>query len=79
MNLADRGYAVGLFARYLKAHGPSRFHGMCLARIQRLVAQAITPYGYWSSPHYRVPFCEARYISGALCVWAGSYYRTVLI
>jgi hypothetical protein len=78
MNFADRNYAIGLFARYLKAHGPSRFHGMRIERIQRLVAQAITAYGQWGSPQYRVPFCEARYISGALCVWGGSFYRTVI-
>ena len=79
MNLADRSYAVGLFARYLKAHGPSRFHGMRLARIERLVAQAIVPYGHWGSPHYRVPFCELVYVTGALCKWTGSFYRTVLV
>ncbi len=77
MNLADRDYAIKLFARHLKAHGPSRFHGMRLARIQRLVAQAIVPYGHWGSPHYRVAFCEATYVTGALCVWTGSFYKTV--
>jgi hypothetical protein len=79
MNLADRNYAIGLYARYLKAHGPSRFHGMRLARIERLVAQAVTPYGHWGSPHYRLPFCEARYVAGALCVWKGTFYRTVFV
>ena len=77
MNLADRSYAIGLYARYLKAHGPCRFHGMSHARIERMVAQAIVPYGHWGSPHYRIAFCDVQYISGALCVWGGSFYRTV--
>ena len=79
MNLADRSHAVALFSTYLKLHGPSRFHGMRLARIERLVAHAITPYGHWGSPQYRVHCCEARYVSGALCVWTGSFYRTVFV
>ena len=68
INRQAQSHAIAIFSRWLKSN-ESRFHGMSMDRIQRIVRESLHTTGYNTEPEYRLPFTDVRYVRGCLVKW----------